>query len=1167
MRPEVLKRRLRESGAVLMIVVASPVAGAAQAPASAPPAAPAVDEAARDVAVAPVPAWVVDRGLPDTAKLRLGQTEEGIAYLVADSQVQVRADGHHDWFRSAKKVVNRSGLEAAGQIALVFDPAFESVDIHFVRVIRGGKTIDLTAATRFRVVEQEDDLDDGIVKGTLKAIANIPDVRVGDIVDYATTTRTRTTLWPGHAFFAFTQTFSDPLALYGVRYLWPAGMTPQYKAINGAFSFRTKASASGLEWERLVLDQPEVEGEVNVPPEAFQWGRVAISTMKDWGEVARWAVPLYAGDEALPPSLTDRLDAIARRWPDPADRLTEITRFVQDEIRYVGEELGAGSFVPRRPAVVFARGYGDCKDKSLLLARALRHVGIEAVPALVSTRIGGRLPDLLPSPLEFDHVIVRAEVGGTVLWLDPTGAHPGGRGLAIVPSDLGYALPIRAGQAALEKMTGYGARAGAMTVLEQFAVDEAAAVPLTLHVETRYTDARADDLRAALAKKSVDSFSKGNLDFYLKRFPGLVETRPLEINDDRDRNIVTMVENYSMSAAAFKAAEIGSKLTTIAYAVENVLPDRQTGKRVNPLALPPHHAAEQIIELRVKDRVLGVLDDVKPSGGLAFARTTTRLPDGVRIVYRLNTDGREAAPPEEAEAVYKLSDGIKEDAYITYYLDKSPKVAAAPDGIDPAQWAPVREDVEAAAALVHKPDAPSKLEALAKLNAVLAKVPSPSPLAGLVEGIRGALLIDLQRPQAAYASLQAATRQFDGNPEVYRLWIAVELDQGTTDTVAAAFRRTAAVQPKVLAAIDKQWVRFAIQKTRALPAEKREAAREDLCILLDQVGFQQQPRTGIGKGILDCAIVAHSRRGELAAARAALAKGPTTAAGVYLALDRRHQALWGDVDRLMGSGFRKSLEQDVKTATAAAEAAPRDYPQRTEQMQTLRAVGRYAEAIAAGKALADDKAQIEVIGADAFWLVNEYARNLWALGRFDEALGRMSDLLALDVQRYPDLGPLAINRSEMLLRLERYQETVDALTSLETKAPTSLNDVGKMWLWANRACALRGMGRAAEAKADEDRIVAKTAENWSAATLAAACRGDVAAVSALLVTRLRDEDTRPGALPLFITFQTAEGETPFEARINAVVDQAKASPAVVEAFGKVGRTVRYAGSSQGWSDF
>lgn len=149
-------------------------------------------------------------------------------------------------------------------------------------------------------------------------------------------------------------------------------------------------------------------------------------------------------------------------------------------------------------------------------------------------------------------------------------------------------------------------------------------------------------------------------------------------------------------------------------------------------------------------------------------------------------------------------------------------VMAAAPGIVAAQE-PIRSEVKAAVAIGGKLDEASKIEALTKLSALLSTVAKPSPLAGLIEGLRGAVLSDLRRPQAALAAFQSATRQYDGNPEIYRLWIAYELDLGTPETVAGAFQRTAEVQPQILATLDKNWVQSAFQKTRKLPADKREA--------------------------------------------------------------------------------------------------------------------------------------------------------------------------------------------------------------------------------------------------------------------------------------------------------------------------------------------------------
>lgn len=1136
---------------------------AAKPAVAAPPSAPAITIEAK-------PDWVTERTLPAASAQRIATAESGTAYLLVDEQFRSHATGHDDWFRLATVVANRSGLESGGKLTVSYDPSFQTVGIHFVHLIRDGKVIDLTRDTAFRVVEREDDLDDGIISGSLKLIANLRDVRVGDVVDYAMTFHSRSPLWPGQSFYHFTERYSDPVALHALRLIWPAGAAPRYKAINSDLSFavRKAASGDGTEWEWIAADPPASKAENDVPATAFFWGKVDVSTMKDWAEVSRWALGLYQGDESLPDDFAARLDAIAKASPAQADRFTAAVRYVQDNIRYVGEELGEGSYVPRRPKTVLERGYGDCKDKSLLLSIALRRLGIDAAPALVTTIAGARLPDRLPSPLQFNHVIVRAVVDGKVIWIDATGSHSGGLGTKIVPSDLGYALPIREGQTALEKIAGYAELAGRETVLERFTIDEKADVPLKLHVETHFTDARADGVRASWASNSAKSIADENLKFYRERFPGLTASKPLELADDRDANALTMIEDYTLTRDAFAKGKLGSKLITRAFSLRGILPDRQGNPRVSPLAISAYLVNEHAIEMHVADRALDGWDDLdEKAGPVSFTRRSTSLPDGLRIVYTINTGTRFEVPSSDAEAVYALSDKIKDVMGTEWYLDKTPKAASAPKGVDPAVWAAIKPDMAKVGDLLKGTDQASQLEALSLLSALAEKVPHPSPAAGLVEGMRGAVLSDLRRPQAAFAALRSATAQYEGNAEIFRLWIAYEIDLGTPETTAQAIVRTGKLHPDVVTGLDKRWIEAALQKAYALPPDQRERNRSNLCIALVDGGWRQSPLTGDGAGMLSCALVAHSLRGELAEARAGLAMSPPTSTLVQMSIDRRHRMLWPELDKASTDHFRKSLERDAARAAEVAKAAPKDYGAITYQMKTLRALGRFADALAIGKSLATDKVQLEVAGSDAFWLVNEYALNLNALGRNDEGLAAMDTILGFGVENYPELAALAINRSEMVLASGHYQQALDALAEIEARHMTKLNLYGRMWVWADKACALRQLGKPDQAAAMDAMVAIDPPANWNAYVSAAACRKDTRAIADAVIKRLRSETDRLGALGLFLTFETPENRTLYERTKLQVMREAIALPDVQAELAKWGRALRYAGTSQGWADY
>jgi predicted Zn-dependent protease len=92
---------------------------------------------------------------------------------------------------------------------------------------------------------------------------------------------------------------------------------------------------------------------------------------------------------------------------------------VQRDVRYTGVELGEASIVPRAPAEVLARHYGDCKDKALLLVALLNEAGIAARLALLRATFETDVDPSLPGFGLFNHAIVFVP-GPRPLWIDAT---------------------------------------------------------------------------------------------------------------------------------------------------------------------------------------------------------------------------------------------------------------------------------------------------------------------------------------------------------------------------------------------------------------------------------------------------------------------------------------------------------------------------------------------------------------------------------------------------------------------------------------------------------------------------------------------------------------------------------------------------------------------------
>ncbi len=150
--------------------------------------------------------------------------------------------------------------------------------------------------------------------------------------------------------------------------------------------------------------------------------RVAPADWATWDDVGRW----YYGNFFKPRLQIDRSVqqqalVLSNGLKAEEERVKATYRFVAD-MRYVAVELGVGGIRPNFPNTVLDRGYGDCKDKSMLLIAMLEAMNIKAEPALVLTGDEGTVDPSFPS-WSFNHMIVKAESGGNVYWMDLTARH------------------------------------------------------------------------------------------------------------------------------------------------------------------------------------------------------------------------------------------------------------------------------------------------------------------------------------------------------------------------------------------------------------------------------------------------------------------------------------------------------------------------------------------------------------------------------------------------------------------------------------------------------------------------------------------------------------------------------------------------------------------------
>jgi len=128
-----------------------------------------------------------------------------------------------------------------------------------------------------------------------------------------------------------------------------------------------------------------------------------------WTDVSRWyselSDPMSAPDDAIALKARE-LTANAKT---ELDKIRAIGRYVQ-EIQYISIQIGVGRFRPHSAAEIFAKRYGDCKDKANLMRAMLRSLKIEAYPVLIFSGDATFVREEWASPSQFNHCIIAVKV-------------------------------------------------------------------------------------------------------------------------------------------------------------------------------------------------------------------------------------------------------------------------------------------------------------------------------------------------------------------------------------------------------------------------------------------------------------------------------------------------------------------------------------------------------------------------------------------------------------------------------------------------------------------------------------------------------------------------------------------------------------------------------------
>ncbi|WP_232492323.1 DUF3857 domain-containing transglutaminase family protein [Novosphingobium kaempferiae] len=363
----------------------------------------------------PVPKWAVQSEpmpVPDDAAGAVFMRRQ-------DTEVHLDEKGQVLFNAYRARILHPNALQL-GNVSIAWNPAAGAPVVHGIRIYRGDEVIDVLKNASFEVLRREDQLEAAQLDGNLTAVLRIPDLRVGDELEFGATIRSSDpTLGRNDAGLLVLAAEPAP-GRFHLRLSWEGADKPAVKMSPDM----EKAARPDAQVIDYLFDNPAALTPPKDAPPRYLWQRVVeFSRFSDWQGISRRFAPLFATASKLDAKSPLRQEAarIAAASASPLDRASAALKLVQQDIRYIYVGLDGGNFTPAAADETWRRRYGDCKGKTALLLALLREMGIEAQPVLVNNGGGDDgLDQRLPSPRMFDHVLVQARIEGKSYWLDGT---------------------------------------------------------------------------------------------------------------------------------------------------------------------------------------------------------------------------------------------------------------------------------------------------------------------------------------------------------------------------------------------------------------------------------------------------------------------------------------------------------------------------------------------------------------------------------------------------------------------------------------------------------------------------------------------------------------------------------------------------------------------------
>jgi TPR repeat protein/transglutaminase-like putative cysteine protease len=520
------------------------------------------------------------------------KSEEPVVTRLAEVQYWTGANPAY-LVNRAVQVNSSARISELGQFSISFIPAYQKLVLHRVAIMRGDAVVDRSKTVNVRVLDSENDAQKGYYYGASNAQLLLDDVKAGD------------TLWVTYSIEGKNPVFGSiwaeqlawmrdtPMEMRKVTVFYPSAQPLQWR-VSGVAQPSLAApvvTEQGNGIRKMVFQEaalPALEYESSTPPDFIGFAILDFSGYQNWGQVAQWANALFSATTA-----SAEVQALARKFSAGSveERASQALHWVQDDIRYFSVSLGENSHRPQLPEVVLKRRFGDCKDKTQLLVALYQAMGIQSQPALLHA-LAPKLPaQFLPSPMNFNHAIVRVVLDGKPYFVDPTLEDQHGL-ISSLP------VPVPSATALIVSRDSTGLVTLPAEAMDEALVDRSEQVTIAalhgdaqLHLRLSYRGRLASGMRQAHRAMSSADIRKMLLAQYERTYPGIRLEGTATLGDDNGGTSF-VVEADLVIPHALKEKDGSFYLAQRSHILEGTLgvPDKLVRKQPLWLAAGPYRA-------------------------------------------------------------------------------------------------------------------------------------------------------------------------------------------------------------------------------------------------------------------------------------------------------------------------------------------------------------------------------------------------------------------------------------------------------------------------------------------------------------------------------------------------------------------------------------------------